>query len=66
MNNSFKISLLFACMATMGYGQDLAYNDSSTSFLERKVTEVSNRAENYNKLKSLGYSDEEIFEDLGN
>ena len=53
-------------MATMGYGQDLAYNDSSTSFLERKVTEVSNRTENYNKLKSLGYSDEEIFEDLGN
>ena len=66
MNNSIKIGLLFACMATMGYGQDLAYNDSSTSFLERKVTEVSNRAENYNKLKSLGYSDEEIFEDLGN
>tara|TARA_R110000744_G_scaffold115267_6_gene215623 strand:+ start:4515 stop:5741 length:1227 start_codon:yes stop_codon:yes gene_type:complete len=66
MNNSIKISLLFACMATMGYGQDLAYNDTSTSFHEKKITEVSNRVENYEKLKSLGYSDSEIFEDLGN
>lgn len=53
-------------MATMGYGQDLAYNDTSTSFHEKKITEVSNRVENYEKLKSLGYSDSEIFEDLGN
>ena len=53
-------------MATMGYGQDLAYNDNSASFHERKITEVSNRAENYNKLKSLGYADAEIYEDLGN
>ena len=60
------MSLLFACMATMGYGQDLAYNDNSASFHERKITEVSNRAENYNKLKSLGYADAEIYEDLGN
>tara|TARA_R110002051_G_scaffold48308_1_gene95238 strand:+ start:5276 stop:6502 length:1227 start_codon:yes stop_codon:yes gene_type:complete len=66
MNNSIKMSLLFACMATMGYGQDLAYNDNSASFHERKITEVSNRAENYNKLKSLGYADAEIYEDLGN
>jgi len=60
------MSLLFASMAAMGYGQDLAYNESSTSFHERKVEEVSNREENYNKLKSLGYSDAEIYEDLGN
>ncbi|MGO4919606.1 TolB family protein [Maribacter spongiicola] len=66
MNNSIKISLLFACMATMGYGQDLAYNDSGASFQQRKVTEVSNRTENYNKLKTLGFTDAEIFEDLGN
>ncbi|WP_291960748.1 TolB family protein [Maribacter sp.] len=66
MNNSIKFTLLFACMATMGYGQDLAYNDNSTSFKQRKVEEVTNRTENYNKLKSLGFSDSEIFEDLGN
>ena len=66
MNNSLKCSLLFACMATMGYGQDLAFNHSSTNFQERKITEVSKRADNYEKLKSLGYADKEIFEDLGN
>ena len=53
-------------MATMGYGQDLAFNHSSTNFQERKITEVSKRADNYEKLKSLGYADKEIFEDLGN
>lgn len=53
-------------MATMAFGQDLAYNDSPPNFRERKITEVSNRAENYKKLKALGYSDAEIFEDLGN
>ncbi|WP_339664332.1 cell envelope biogenesis protein OmpA [Maribacter arcticus] len=66
MNNSLKCTLLFACMATMGYGQDLAFNHSSTNFQERKITEVSKRADNYEKLKSLGYADKEIFEDLGN
>ena len=66
MNNSLKCSLLFACMATMGYGQDLAFNQSSTNFQERKITEVTKRADNYKKLKSLGYADKEIFEDLGN
>lgn len=66
MNNSLKCTLLFACMATMGYGQDLAFNHSSTNFQERKITEVTKRAENYKKLKSLGYADKEIFEDLGN
>ena len=66
MNNSLKCILLFACMATMGYGQDLAFNHSSTNFQERKITEVSKRADNYEKLKSLGYADKEIFEDLGN
>lgn len=66
MNNSIKISLLFACMATMGYGQDLAYNENSASFNERKISELSSRAENYNKLKTLGFTDVEIFEDLGN
>ena len=53
-------------MATMGYGQDMAYNDSAASFKERKISEVSNRAENYKTLKAYGYSDEEIYEDLGN
>lgn len=53
-------------MATMGFGQDLAFNHSSTNFQERKITEVSKRADNYEKLKSLGYADKEIFEDLGN
>jgi Tol biopolymer transport system component len=66
MNNSLKCTLLFACMATMGYGQDVAFNHSSTNFQERKITEVSKRADNYEKLKSLGYADKEIFEDLGN
>ncbi|SKB58029.1 TolB family protein [Maribacter arcticus] len=66
MNNSLKCTLLFACMATMGFGQDLAFNHSSTNFQERKITEVSKRADNYEKLKSLGYADKEIFEDLGN
>lgn len=66
MNNSLKCSLLFACMATMGYGQDLAFNQSSINFQERKITEVTKRADNYKKLKSLGYADKEIFEDLGN
>ncbi|MEH6760491.1 MAG: cell envelope biogenesis protein OmpA [Maribacter arcticus] len=66
MNNSLKCTLLLACMATMGYGQDLAFNHSSTNFQERKITEVSKRADNYEKLKSLGYADKEIFEDLGN
>ena len=53
-------------MATMAYGQDLAYNDSAANFQERKISEISNRAENYKKLKAHGYSDEEIYEDLGN
>lgn len=66
MNNSIKCSLLFACVATLAYGQDLAYNDSPVNFQEWKITEVSNRVENYKKLKALGYSDAEIFEDLGN
>lgn len=66
MNNSIKCSLLFACVATLAYGQDLAYNDSPGNFQDRKITEVSNRIENYKKLKALGYLDAEIFEDLGN
>lgn len=66
MNNSIKCSLLLACMATVGYGQDLAMNQQPTSFQERKITEVSKRSENYKKLKDIGYTDEEIFEDLGN
>jgi len=66
MNNSIKCTLLFACMATMGYGQDLAFNQSPANFHERKITEISKRSDNYNKLKALGYEDEEIFEDLGN
>ncbi len=66
MNNSIKCSLLFACMATLSYGQDLVYNQTRTNFQEKKITEVSKRAENYKKLKSLGLADREIFEDLGN
>lgn len=66
MNNSIKCSLLFACVATLGYGQDLAYNDIRTNFKEKKIIEVSKRTESYMKLKSLGLTDKEIFEDLGN
>ena len=66
MNNSIKCSLLFACLASLAYGQDVAYNDSPQSFHEKKITEVSKRTENYKKLKSLGFTDAEIFEDLGN
>ncbi|WP_419211474.1 cell envelope biogenesis protein OmpA [Maribacter sp. X9] len=66
MNNSIKCSLLFVCLASLAYGQDVAYNDSPASFKERKITEVSKRSENYKKLKNLGFSDAEIFEDLGN
>ncbi|SNR39990.1 WD40-like Beta Propeller Repeat [Maribacter sedimenticola] len=66
MNNSIKCGLLLACMATVGYGQNLAMNQEPTKFQQRKVSEISKRTENYNKLKALGYEDEEIFEDLGN
>jgi hypothetical protein len=66
MNNSIKCSLLFACVATLGYGQDLAYNQTRIHFQEKKITEVSKRTENYKQLKALGLADREIFEDLGN
>ncbi len=66
MNNSIKCSLLFACLAAFGYGQDLAYNETQPTFQERKVSAISQRTEQYKKLKSLGFSDAEIFEDLGN
>ena len=66
MNNSIKCSLLFACLATFGYSQDLAYNETQLTFQEKKVSAISQRTEQYKKLKSLGYSDAEIFEDLGN
>ena len=66
MNNSIKCSLLFACLATFGYGQDLAYNETQPTYQERKVSAISQRTEQYKKLKSLGFSDAEIFEDLGN
>ena len=66
MNKSLKCSFLFACMATLGYGQQLAQNHSFSSFQEIKAEEISKRAENFNKLKALGYSDQEVFEDLGN
>ena len=57
---------MFACVATLGYGQDLAYNQTRIHFQEKKITEVSKRAENYKQLKALGLADREIFEDLGN
>lgn len=66
MNNSIKCGLLLACLVTVGYGQDMAMNQSPTNFQKRKITEVSKRLVNYEKLKALGYADEEIFEDLGN
>lgn len=53
-------------MATVGYGQNLAMNQEPTNFQHRKVSEISKRTQNYNRLKALGYEDEEIFEDLGN
>lgn len=66
MNNSIKCSFLFTCLATIGYGQDLAFHQPNTTFHERKIIEVSKRSENFEQLKALGYSDKEIFEDLGN
>lgn len=66
MNNSIKCSLLFACLATFGYSQDLAYNETQPTFQEKKISAISQRTEQYKKLKSIGYSDAEIFEDLGN
>ncbi|MGC1514601.1 MAG: cell envelope biogenesis protein OmpA [Maribacter sp.] len=66
MNNSITCSLLFACLATVGYGQDLAYNETLSSFQERKITEVHKREANFKQLKALGFADAAIFEDLGN
>jgi len=53
-------------LASLAYGQDLAYNNLSSNYQETKTTETLKRAENFKKLKSFGYTDQEIFEDLGN
>ncbi|SFW25005.1 PD40 domain-containing protein [Cellulophaga fucicola] len=66
MKNLITHKIALGCLTTflcysLSAQKTTAYNTSKTATIE-----VQKRVDNYKKLKSLGYTDKEIYEDLGN
>lgn len=64
MKNTTICKVLFLSIIYLSNGSLIAQKNN-TSISNSSVTEVQD-VSNYQKLKSLGYSEKEIFEDLGN
>ncbi|MBT8236786.1 MAG: PD40 domain-containing protein [Bacteroidia bacterium] len=65
MNKSLLLHLLFGISALLIYSTLNAQNDSSPYMLTSKA-ETQKRIDDYLQLFKLGYTEKEIFEDLGN
>ncbi|MEX0287680.1 MAG: cell envelope biogenesis protein OmpA, partial [Flavobacteriaceae bacterium] len=62
---AFKSVLLFFCyVLAILFCYTLSAQNSKTTFSEFKATEKQKK--DYRDLKNLGYTDKEIYEDLGN
>ena len=65
MNKSLRLYLLFGISALLIYSTLNAQNESSPYVVTSKA-ETQKRINDYLKLFKLGYTEKEIFEDLGN
>ncbi|MFX0556578.1 cell envelope biogenesis protein OmpA [Maribacter sp. CXY002] len=66
MRNNLKHRLIIGCMATLCCGSLLAQAELVSNDRIYQKNESSKRLQNFQELKSLGYTEKEIYEDLGN
>lgn len=66
MKNFITHKAAIVCISTFFCYSLSAQNTVASNASKTTTVEVKKRVDNYKKLKSLGYTDKEIYEDLGN
>jgi hypothetical protein len=66
MRNNITYNVFFAAVIALSCLTIQAQNLNTINSNNPDLIETNKRQENYNKLKSLGYKEREIYEDLGN